>query len=451
MALGGGTWLFQNKKLPGTYINFISKDRAMTDIADRGYGTMPLVLDWGVSGAVFRVEAEEFQKNCQAIFGYDYGHEKMRPLRELFLNLKTGYFYRLNGDGAKATNTLATAKCAGVRGNDITVSVQSDPDNTGKFIVYTYLTTDGIMKTVDKQGAVATAADLEDNDYVVFKKDATLAVTAGLPLKDGTNGTAVTVADYQSYLEHIEPYYFNIIGYAGADETIKSLLISFTKRCRESTSAKFQLVIHGKEKVNYHGVISVKNDVKDKGAEKGSLVYWLVGKEASCPINASCTNSIYDGEYTVNTNYKQYELEQAVRDGMLMFHNVTDAVGGNVVGDTRLLTDINTFTEFTKAMNRDFALNQVIRVLDNAALDLSRLFNRIYLGKVQNDADGRLSLWKDGVALFEEYQRVRAIQNFRDADLPIPTQGEEKTSVLWTFEIQPTACMEKLYATIVVA
>ena len=51
MALGGGTWLFQNKKLPGTYINFISKDRPMTDIADRGYAAMALDLDWGVSGA----------------------------------------------------------------------------------------------------------------------------------------------------------------------------------------------------------------------------------------------------------------------------------------------------------------------------------------------------------------------------------------------------------------
>ena len=43
MSLGGGTWMFQNKKLPGTYINFISKVRAKTDIADRGYGTMPLI------------------------------------------------------------------------------------------------------------------------------------------------------------------------------------------------------------------------------------------------------------------------------------------------------------------------------------------------------------------------------------------------------------------------
>lgn len=32
MALGGGTWLFQNKKRPGTYINFISKDRPMIAI-----------------------------------------------------------------------------------------------------------------------------------------------------------------------------------------------------------------------------------------------------------------------------------------------------------------------------------------------------------------------------------------------------------------------------------
>ena len=41
-----------------------------------------------------------------------------------------------------------------------------------------------------------------------------------------------------------EPYYFNTLGYAGADDTIKNLLIAFTKRCREQSGAKFQLVIH---------------------------------------------------------------------------------------------------------------------------------------------------------------------------------------------------------------
>ena len=34
MALGGGIWMFQNKKIPGTYINFVSKVRASVSIAD---------------------------------------------------------------------------------------------------------------------------------------------------------------------------------------------------------------------------------------------------------------------------------------------------------------------------------------------------------------------------------------------------------------------------------
>ena len=71
MALGGGTWLFQNKVLPGTYINFVSKVRASAEIADRGFGTMALELDWGPSDQIFRVEADEFQTECQKIFGYD--------------------------------------------------------------------------------------------------------------------------------------------------------------------------------------------------------------------------------------------------------------------------------------------------------------------------------------------------------------------------------------------
>lgn len=451
MALGGGKWLFQNKKMPGAYINFVSKDRAMTDIADRGFAALALELDWGETGKIFRVDAEDFQKNAMAIFGHDYGDDEMRPLRELFRNLKTGYFYRLNSGGAAAKNDLATAQCTGTRGNDLVIAVQNDPDHSGNFIVKTLIKSGGGLRLLDAQSNIGGVKDLKDNAFVKFATEGTLTVTAGEALKGGTAGDAVTVGDYQKFVGLIEPYYFNILAYAGADESIKTLLVNFTKRCREETGAKFQLVVHGLERANYEGVISVKNDVKDEGAEKGALVYWLAGKEAACPINASCTNALYDGEYEIDTALKQFELEQAMTAGMLTFHNVTDSVSGNVVGDVRVLSDINTFTEFTKDKNRDFSLNQTVRVLDNAALDIARLFNRLYLGKVQNDASGRISLWKDGVALFEEYQRVRAIQNFREQDLPIPEQGEEKTAVLWTFEIQPTACMEKLYCTVVVA
>ena len=35
--LGGGNFIFTNKVLPGTYINFESKSKASVDMAERGY------------------------------------------------------------------------------------------------------------------------------------------------------------------------------------------------------------------------------------------------------------------------------------------------------------------------------------------------------------------------------------------------------------------------------
>lgn len=45
--LGGGTWITQNKQIPGIYINVISKSRATAEMADRGVAAMALELDWG--------------------------------------------------------------------------------------------------------------------------------------------------------------------------------------------------------------------------------------------------------------------------------------------------------------------------------------------------------------------------------------------------------------------
>ena len=147
----------------------------------------------------------------------------------------------------------------------------------------------------------------------------------------------------------------------------------------------------------------------------------------------------------MDTNYKQSELEKAITDGKLIFHRVTDAVDGDIVGDVNILRDINTFTSFTKQKNKDFSNNQVIRVLDQHAIDIARLFNKTYLGKEQNDDDGRTGLWGDVVDYEKEMQRIRAIQNFNADDVPIPQQGNGKEVVLSRYAVQPTVAMEKLY------
>lgn len=42
MALGGGTFLVQNKILPGAYMNFISVAYASATLSDRGIATIAL-------------------------------------------------------------------------------------------------------------------------------------------------------------------------------------------------------------------------------------------------------------------------------------------------------------------------------------------------------------------------------------------------------------------------
>lgn len=110
MALGGGSYTTQNKVLPGTYINFVSAAAATASLSDRGICTMPLELDWGPDEQVFTVTNEDFQKNSKMIFGYAYDSEKLKGLRDLFLNAVTLYAYRLNSGGKKASSDIAEGK-----------------------------------------------------------------------------------------------------------------------------------------------------------------------------------------------------------------------------------------------------------------------------------------------------------------------------------------------------
>lgn len=426
MALGGGTFTTQNKILPGTYINFISLARARANLGDRGTATTPLELDWGKDDEVFEVTNADFQKNSLKIFGYDYAHEKLKGLRDLFLNLNTLYTYKLN-KGAKATGTYATAKYTGIRGNDLKVIIQQNVDQSSKFDVTLMIDT----VVLDKQ-TVANAQALVDNDFVDWKKSASLQVTAGEKLTGGTNGT-VNVSNHQTYLDKIESYSFNVLGVITTADQVKRLYVAFTKRMRDEVGAKFQLVVHDK-KADYEGVINIKNDV--------NLVYWVTGLEAACAINKSCLNRKYDGEFDVNVNYTQAQLKQAIKDGEFTLHKVGKEI--------RVLEDINSLVTVTDEKGEVFQDNQTIRVIDQIANDIAILFNTKYLGIVQNDESGRISLWADIVKHHEELQKLRAIENFTDKDVEI-AQGDGKKAVLIIDKVTVVNTMAQLYMVVKIA
>ena len=269
MALGGGTYIAQNKVLPGTYVNFVSAAAATASLSDRGYVTMPLELDWGTDGEVFTVTNEDFQKNTQMVFGYPYTHDKMKGLRDLFINANTLYAYRLNSGGKKASNSHATALYSGVRGNDIKTSIQANVDDPSKWDVTTYFGTE----KVDVQ-TVSSPEELNANNYVEFKPGMVLEAVSGATMSGGTNGE-VTGSSWQEYLDKIESYAYNVMGIVTTDDTTKKLFISFNKRLRDEMGIKFQLVLYNYNKADYMGVVSIKNKCTDgayKG-EDGSTVY----------------------------------------------------------------------------------------------------------------------------------------------------------------------------------
>ncbi|VFC12069.1 phage protein [Clostridioides difficile] len=433
MALGGGTFVTQNKILPGAYINFISAKRATSSLSDRGIVAMPLELDWGIDEEAFQVTSDDFEKYSVKYFGYDYTHEKLKGLRDLFKNIRLGYFYKLN-KGVKASCTIATAKYSGIRGNDLKVTVTTNIDDNAKFDVVILLDN----KKVDTQIA-KVITDLQDNDYITWKKDATLEASAGLVFTGGTNGEAVTGAEYQAFLDKIESYSFNALGCLATTTEIKSLFVEFTKRMRDKVGAKFQTVLYKKSDADYEGVVSVENKIKDIGLVESSLIYWAAGAIAGCDINKSNTNKKYDGEFDVDVNYTQIQLEEALKTGKFIFHKVGDEV--------HVLEDINTFVSFTDDKNDDFSSNQSVRVLDQIANDIATLFNEKYLGKVPNDKAGRISFWNDVVKHHKELENIRAIEDFKTDDVSVEL-GNDKKTVIVSDAIKVINAMSKLYMTV---
>lgn len=437
MALGGGTFLTQNKILPGAYINFVSVAKASATLSDRGIATIPLDMDWGPENQVVTVELADFLKNSQKIFGYAYTAEKLKPMREIFKHAKTVYFFRLNASGVKAANTFATAKYPGTRGNDLRTVITENEKSELESKLYDVATFLGTVQ-VDLQTGIKAMADLKPNDYVDWITSASISLTASLPLKNGTNGT-VEDAAYQTYLDKMEAYNFNAMGCPSNKSTIAELFAAFCKRMRDDVGKKFQVVCF-RNLADYEGVVSVKNTIVGQ-TDDPALIPWATGVVAGTAVNKSATNMDYDGEYSVDTDYTQTVLENGIREGSFMFHQVDEKVV--------VLEDINSFISITDEKSSDFSSNQTIRVLDQIANDIAVLFGKKYIGKVPNDASGRVSLWNDIVKHHMELQNIRAIENFNPDNVTV-VQGDTKKAVVVTDYVTPVNAMAQLYMTVYV-
>lgn len=427
MALGGGTFVTQNKTIPGAYINFVTTATGATVFGERGVVALGDSFNWG-SNDIFEVTAEDFYKNSMALFGYDALDGKMIGIRDVFKNAKKIYVGRINGSNAKkASCTFGEAKYTGTRGNDIKIAVYSDPDDSSYKNVYTYVGT----TIVDTQ-RVKSMVELRNNNFVVWKSDATLTNTASMPMTGGTNG-ATTGQAVQSFLDDISGYSFNAITVISDNESINQLVAEYTKRMRDTIGKKFQSIVHNYF-ADYEGVINI--DPYAVSEEDYLVAYWVAGAVAGCEINESLTNKVYDGEIEIDSLYTQSQLENKIKSGEFVFHRVGDKI--------RVLKDINSFVSVTTEKGKMFQNNQTVRICDQITSDVAVLFEEYYMGKVPNDTSGRNSLWSDLVKYHEKLVNIRALDEFDEEAISVE-MGESKNSVVIYEKICPVNSMEQLY------
>ena len=292
--------------------------------------------------------------------------------------------------------------------------------------------------TVGERGTVAIALALGkayDSAELAPLREIFCNATKCLIYDLGTSKTA------QNAVDALEPYDFNVLcAYTDVAEDV-ALYIARVKDWRDAVGKKCQLVVYNTADVDHEGVINVVSTVADEDAEAYALVAWVAGAEAGCPINESRTNAKYNGEYTVVTDKTQTQLETCLKNGEFAFHLV--------YGEVRVLEDINSLTTTSVDKGEDFKSNQTIRVIDQIANDIAKLFNTKYLGKIPNNASGRVSLWADIVAHHRQLESIQAIENF-DSALVTVEQGANKKSVVVNDVVTVVNAMAQLYMTVVI-
>lgn len=462
MALGGGVWLTQNKVLPGSYINFVNTNTGGANLGERGIVAIALPLTNETAGKVVECSNLDFIQKPKEILGEDVPEHTIGVLTEVFKYATKVFIYNTCYYSEPATKGV------------ITITLNTNQTSTGIEITGGTSTVEN-LSTV-KVGSTTSATikslfDLQINDVSkdwntdkaeVIPADATIILTskkAGLldtvvktTFEGVGNVTSISIVDGKEEINiseptvgdiclGLEPYNFNVLACYTNNTKDKETYVSQIKVWRDNYGKKCQAVIYNANDPDYEGIINVKSTVSDAGADPHSLVAWVSGAEAGCEVNASCTNKKYNGSYTVVCNHSQSDLEECITKGEFVFHLV--------YGDVRVLEDINSLITTTATKGEDFKSNQTMRVCDQIANDIAKLFNTKYLGVIPNDASGRTSLWADIVKHHRELENLRAIQDF-DSSLLTVEQGNHKKAVVINDVVNVVNAMAQLYMTVVI-
>lgn len=455
---GGGTWTAQNKRRPGAYINFNAVPAPNSSLGSAGTIITILPLDWGPTDTLIELTGEELLsgKSMQKVGSY-YNDSESLPLRLALQNCYRMLIYRADTGGVQATATIpitdsvnasATARYAGVAGNNIQLVIIVDRPAAGK-VTLNVLYRGAVKETyiLDKAGQLNDINSAwVDIEVPSGSEDEPIPGTAGITLTSGTNGTIDYTTTIPMFQEAAKLRDWSTMALPVDDDNVVNTMLQYINDLKEIDGKMVQISITSpltqEAPANSENVIA-----SFQGYQTATEVItpelftlYVAGLNAGTELGISNTCREVIGAT---------EIVNPVADGL-----ITDFLEGGWFilsyrsdGVVVVEQDINTLHIFTADRPLEYSKNMTIRLLNTVAQDCSLIFIRDFAGKVRANKTGR-DLYKSRmITYFTDLQDSDAITNFVSDDLVV-MEGEQPEGVVLEVALQPVGAMEKLYMTV---
>ena len=430
-------------------MRFISRRQANLATGSRGVVLLPMELSWGMSSEFIPITPQDFVsgKTGKQI-GLLAGDPKIQVLREVLKNASLCYVYKLNADAVAAKVSLpmagvqAEAIYGGTYGNQLIVtSIQVGTSN----VYFVVTTLQG--EEVDRQ-QISTVGEFVPNSWIKLTGSGNIPLKefAGQALTGGTDGSAVTDASYLPFFDLATRALWNTMAIPSDSVTLPATVLLMIKEMRDKEGKKVQAVVRDFSTANYEGIISVDQGYKigEEEVSVASFVGFVAGLTSAAEVNQSNTYAPIVGATGIINPRTSLEIETGLKSGKFLISQRQDLV---IVVEK----DINTLHDFPSDRSYAFSKNRVIRCLDDIAMQITRLFEKSYIGKVDNTDYGRTLYRGDVIGYLLTLQNLGSIQNFDPvADLEV-LPGNDIESVICNLAVQTVDSMEKLYMSVVVS
>ena len=432
--MAGGIWsITELPVLPGLYMNFQAAALAAIQTGARGVVMLPVKAHWGPVETFETLTSENDLLEKFAAAADSDGSTVYNTVRMALLGgAKKVLAHRIAGpEVAAASITLKdtnatpanvlklTAKYPGARANNFKITIQANLiDNTKQDLKLYEGTT--LLKTFafpsgNIDAAVLSINEDAENVWLVAEKIAagTLAAVTSSTMTGGNSGiSGITASTYTEAMAAFETQTFNILSLDGiTDAAIQTSVASWTIRMRNQGKCIMTIMggpaaddtatdavakaIARTAGFNHEGIVNVGTGVELDGETYSSaqVAPFVAGLIAGQKLSESTTYAATAFD-DVTRRWTHSEQEDAVRNGVfILFHD------GTIV---KPLRGINSLITLRQGQSNFFKKIRAIRVMDAINSDLQTAAEKNYIGKINNNEEGRLAL----IAACKQYMEV---------------------------------------------